>query len=116
MSIAMHLMILMSTFAIYQNCDICKYYFLLFQLGSHSQDEIDAMLQTQEKACRELECVICLEVPKRETHVFSCQQHHLMCSQCNARELESCPVCRQNFRVTRPTRNLLAEKMIEQLT
>jgi hypothetical protein len=30
--------------------------------------------------------------------------------------LESCPVCRQTFKGTRPTRNLLAEKMIEQLT
>ena len=89
---------------------------IIFQLGSPSQHEMDAMLQTQEKACRELECVICLEVPRKETQIFSCPKHHLMCFQCNDRKLESCPVCRQNFRGTQPTRNLLAEKMIEQLT
>jgi hypothetical protein len=77
---------------------------------------MNAMLKVQEKAFRELECVICLTVPKRETQVFSCLEHHLMCSDCNKHRLESCPVCRQNFRRILPARNRLAEKMIQQLS
>jgi hypothetical protein len=76
---------------------------------------MDAMLQVQEKAQRELKCNVCLEVPRRETQVFSCMQHHLMCSECHKHKFESCTVCRQNFRETPPTRNRLAEKMIQQL-
>jgi galactose-1-phosphate uridylyltransferase len=89
--------------------------FILFLLGSSTQIEMDAMLQVQEKARRELECNVCLEVPRRKAQVFSCLQHHLICSECNKHEFESCPVCRQNFRETPRTRNRLAEKMIEQL-
>jgi hypothetical protein len=76
---------------------------------------MDAMLQVQEKARRELECNVCYEVPRRETQVFSCMQHHLICSECNKHTMPSCPMCRQNFGLTPPTRNRLAEKMIEQL-
>ncbi len=76
---------------------------------------MDAVLQVQEKARRELECVICLEVPQREAQVFSCREHHLICSGCNEHALFACPVCRQNFRLTSPARNRLAEKMIQQL-
>jgi hypothetical protein len=76
---------------------------------------MDAMLQVQEKARRELECNVCHKVPRRETQVFSCMQHHLICSECNKEKFESCPVCQQNFRETPPTRNLLAEKIIQQL-
>jgi hypothetical protein len=76
---------------------------------------MDAMLQVHEKARQELECNVCLEGPRREAQVFSCQQHHLICSECNKHNFESCPICRPNFRLTPPTRNLLAEKMIQQL-
>ncbi len=93
-----------------------KYFIVSFQLGTSTHLEMDAVLQVQEKAQRELECVICLEVPKRQTQVVSCLEHHLICSECNKHQLESCPVCRQNFRVTPSTRNRLAEKMIQQLS
>ena len=76
---------------------------------------MEAMLQVQEDAVSELECVICLMVPRKEAQVFSCQQHHLFCSECNDRLLESCPLCKENFTMIPPTRNRLAEKMIEKL-
>jgi hypothetical protein len=75
----------------------------------------NAMLQVQEKAQGELECVICMEVSKKDTQVFSCLEHHLICLDCSKRILQECPVCKQNFRRTRLSRNRLAEKMILQL-
>jgi hypothetical protein len=84
-------------------------------LGSSRQDEVNALLQVQEQARRELECVICLEVPKKETHVFSCLESHLICLECSKHRLESCPVCKQSFIGNKLTRNRLAEKMIFQL-
>ena len=76
---------------------------------------MNVMLQVQEKARRELECIVCLEVPRRDTPVYSCLEHHLICSECKRHTFLSCPVCRQNFRETPPARNRLAEKMIQQL-
>jgi hypothetical protein len=94
---------------------LSKQIFVTFQLGPSTQLGMDAMLQVQEKARKELECVICLDVPHREIQVFSCLQHHLMCSECNKHAMQSCPVCRQDFKKTPPARNRLAEKMIQQL-
>ena len=91
------------------------YYNFFHNSGSSNQDEIVEMLQVQENAKRELECVICLEVPKKEDQVFSCPEHHLVCLDCSKRELEACPVCKQSFKKYPITRNRLAEKMISQL-
>jgi len=57
--------------------------------GSSTQLEMNAMLQAQENSWRELECIICLEVPGKETQVFSCTAHHLICSYCNKHALPS---------------------------
>ena len=76
---------------------------------------MDAMLQVQEKTRRELECVICLEVPKKDDHVFSCLEHHLICLECSKHTLQECPICRQDFRKACLSRNRLAEKLILQL-
>ena len=65
----------------------------------------------KQKACKDLECVVCLDVPKGE--VFSCTEHHILCSECKQKIVLSCPICRQNFKKKPPTRNRLAEKMIE---
>jgi hypothetical protein len=93
-------------------CDI-KMCFIC--IGACNQEEMNALLQVQEKARRELECIICLEVPRKDTEVFSCSEHHLICLECSKRNLESCPLCRQGFRGTPLARNRLAEKMISQL-
>jgi hypothetical protein len=51
-----------------------------------------------------------------ELHVYSCDSDHLMCETCKDKCTDECPVCRQNFRVTPPRRNRLAEKMLEKLS
>ena len=80
-----------------------------------SNKTLNAVLQAQQDVCRELECVICLDVPSVDTQVFSCLEQHLMCATCCQKNLRSCPVCRQSFEQTPPARNRLAEKMISRL-
>ena len=84
--------------------------------GPSMEAGLDAILRVQTEARDELECIICLDVPSQGVPVFSCLEHHLLCSDCAKQILQSCPVCRQNFRQTPPTRNRLAEKMIERLS
>ena len=83
--------------------------------GSNNASEIsfNQVLQVQTDARKELECVVCLQVPR--TEVFSCTEHHILCSDCKNKILRLCPVCRQNFAKIPPARNRLAEKMILRL-
>jgi hypothetical protein len=90
---------------------IKQYYY--FPTIGHNQ--MDAMLQVQEKTRRELECVICLEIPQKEDHVFSCLEHHLICLECSKHTLRECPVCRKSYGRNGPLRNRMAEKLILQL-
>ena len=70
--------------------------------------------------CRDLECSICLEMPdiiKTESdseHIFSCQQHHIICEGCLRLNIPDCPTCHQDFRQQQPQRNYLAERLIRQ--
>lgn len=68
------------------------------------------------RAKEELECCICLTLPKTSTAVYSCVQHHLLCDICSKKWTSSCPVCRQDFQKEPPKRNPLAEKLILALT
>ena len=82
-----------------------------------SAEQLASVLQVQENACRELECVVCIEVPQHPIQIFSCSNHHLLCTKCkNNPVISKCPVCKQNFAKTPAKRNRLAEKMIEMLT
>ena len=83
--------------------------------GSNNASEIsfNQVLQVQSDARKELECSVCLQVPR--TEVFSCTEHHILCSDCKKKILKLCPVCRQNFAKIPPARNRLAEKMILRL-
>ena len=76
-------------------------------------ESLNAVLEVQQKAREELECVVCLEVP--DGNVFSCSEQHILCSKCKQKIILLCPICRQNFTKTPPTRNKLAEKMILKL-
>ena len=87
----------------------------LSSIQGDSHSSIDQYLHVQEEARKELECVICLEVPKAGEHIFSCDDHHLLCNKCNAMSITSCPVCRHFFGTSSPKRNRLAEKMIQKL-
>ena len=78
-----------------------------------SEEKFNKISQMHEEARKDLECIVCFDVPGKE--VFSCQENHIMCRECKERVLDRCPVCRQTFVGTPPTRNRLAEKMILKL-
>ena len=81
-----------------------------------ASNSLPEVLDLHEDLSKELECVICLEVPQANFQVFSCTEHHLLCSVCkNNPTVLSCPLCRQNFQLDPPSRNRLAEKMIRTL-
>ena len=69
----------------------------------------------------ELECRICLEVPKIETRVFQCYNGHIFCQLCYVK-LDFCPTCRKKLSGATDVvnqhgaiRSLLAENLIRQL-
>ena len=81
-----------------------------------SAEQLTSVLQVQENARRELECVVCIEVPLHPIQMFSCSTQHLLCTKCkNNPVISKCPVCKQNFAKTPAKRNRLAEKMIQAL-
>ena len=61
----------------------------------------------------ELECPVCLRVVEAGAAVFSCQQQHLLCSDCRQRVRE-CPQCREKYSEP-PLRHRFAEKMAREL-
>ena len=84
------------------------------QVDANSCSEsLTAVLNVQQEARCELECVICLAIPPGE--VFSCNNDHILCSGCNIK-VTVCPLCRINFEETPARRNRLAEKLIQKLT
>ena len=89
---------------------------VLSSIQGDTQSNINDFLRIQEEARKELECVICLEVPHSRLHIFSCNDHHLICQTCKDKNIKSCPVCRHVFGTSSPKRNRIAEKMIEKLT
>ena len=66
---------------------------------------------------RELECVVCFDVPGMNQHIFSCSKGHLICQECLSKldeENNRCPYCRENFDAKPPERNALAERLLSQ--
>jgi DNA repair exonuclease SbcCD ATPase subunit len=78
-----------------------------------SEPSLNEILQEKLEARKELECVVCHDVPKAE--VFSCKEQHILCLECKYSVILSCPICRQNFVETPPIRNRLAERIIQKL-
>ena len=77
------------------------------------EESFNEVLEVQQEALKELECVICLDVPKED--VFSCTEHHILCSGCKQQGLLRCPICRQDFVMSPPTRNRIAKIIIQKL-
>ena len=51
------------------------------------------MMSKKEESFIDLECVICQSIPEPQSgnlHIFSCQQHHLLCHSCLIR-VNLCP-------------------------
>ena len=85
---------------------------MYFSKGS-LEESFNEVLEVQQEALKELECVICLDVPKED--VFSCTEHHILCSRCKQKDLLKCPICQQDFAIFPPTRNRVAKRMIQKL-
>ena len=69
------------------------------------------------KSHPDLECIICHSLPEPQQgnmYVYSCSQHHLLCQDCKTR-VDKCPMCEQNFKLSEPQRNHLAQRMILQI-
>ena len=77
------------------------------------EESFNEVLEVQQEALKELECVICLDVPKED--VLSCTEHHILCLGCKQKGLLKCPICRQDFAIYPPTRNRVAKRMIQKL-
>jgi len=73
--------------------------------------------ESREESLIDLECVICQSIPVPERtgflHIFSCLQHHLLCSPCVIK-VDQCPICKQDFKTQSFQRNFLAERMATQ--
>ena len=65
-----------------------------------------------EESRRELQCVRCVKIPEIGSQVFSCLEHHLICSDCVKLNLKFCLKCDQKFGEIPIARNSLAERMI----
>ena len=78
------------------------------------------MITTGRNFTAELECTVCLEIPKIETRVFQCNNGHIFCQVCYVK-LELCPTCRKKLvcasdieKQHGPIRCLIAENLIRQ--
>ncbi len=49
-------------------------------------------VQQQRQLCREMECPICLKIP-RQGPIYQCEHGHIICEDCRE-NFENCPICR----------------------
>ena len=64
----------------------------------------------------EFECPICSEEMVEPLQIFGCSNDHFLCSECLENPgLKSCPICREDFTVHKPTRRHAAEKLRQTL-
>ena len=63
-----------------------------------------------QRVAKEMECPVCLEVPKT-IPIFQCQQGHIHCKDCHPK-LASCPLCRAKISEARSS---IAEKIVSSL-
>ena len=60
----------------------------------------------------ELECPVCVSV--KFGPIYQCSQGHIICSECQNRDIRECPQCKERFK--KPlARNRLAEAIIEKI-
>ena len=81
--------------------------------GNAEKKIMDFLLKSISEKEAELECPVCLRVVKTGAVIFSCQQQHLLCSDCRPRVRE-CPQCREKYSQP-PLRHRFAEKMAREL-
>ena len=67
-------------------------------------------IQSTEDLREDLECPVCLAIPK-SGHIYQCDSGHIHCEKCHP-ALRECPVCRGRIG---NTRNLMLEKIVAKL-
>lgn len=80
--------------------------------------EVKVKTEAKKKLEEEVECCICLEVPRSQ--IYSCQScENLMCIndliKLQLKDVQKCPTCNENFEVTKPKRNRTVERIVEKL-
>ena len=80
-----------------------------------ADDEAGSSSQVTAKLKEEFECPVCLEQMRPPKQIYSCSSTHLFCQRCcqllsKSERLWCCPKCRENFALTPPIRNGLAER------
>ena len=64
----------------------------------------------------DLDCPVCFEFMGAPRKIFSCHNGHLLCSVCLAcPKIQACPLCRDDFKVRKPRRDMAAEEKARKL-
>ena len=64
----------------------------------------------------EFECPICCDEMNPPLEIFACSNDHFLCSECLGNAgIQSCPICREDFSQSKPTRRHAAERIRQSL-
>ena len=64
----------------------------------------------------DLDCPVCFELMAPPRKIVSCHNGHLLCSVCKAcPRIQSCPLCRDDFKARAPRRDFTAEEKAKRL-
>ena len=64
----------------------------------------------------EFECPVCFEVMAPPKRIYACTNDHFICSLCLIdTKMSACPMCREDFDVTKPCIRHKSERFLEML-
>ena len=93
-----------------KNLDSCKQ--MLLQCLQATDKQLKMSKSDQLKL--EFECPICSEEMDVPTQIFACSNDHYICSEClEMSEVQTCPICREDFTTSSPKRRKAAEKLLQ---
>ena len=76
-------------------------------------DNLDNPRKEQETHLKIFECPVCFEIMRAPKMIYSCSNDHYICSDClKDPSIQSCPICRQNYKTKRPERRFQSEQLL----
>ena len=60
-------------------------------------------------------CPVCFELMKAPLKIYSCRNDHFICSTCLNKPIIKCPICRDEFKIQKPTRRRSSEQLLSNL-